>query len=84
MRDSVKRLIEVCEVVEPLVFKCFAMMTRLLKIFSTVLRPGLKPAGSSASSFSALALSRLRMTRSMILLGWRIRLMRMKPNSGSV
>ena len=55
--------------------RCFCMMTRLLKICSTVLRPGLKPAGSSAISSSALALSRLRITRSIILLGWLISLM---------
>ena len=50
--------------------KCFSVMTRLLKICSTVLRPGLKPAWSSASNSSALAFSRLRITRNMILLGW--------------
>ena len=55
--------------------KRFSMMTRLLKISSTVLRPALKPACSSASSSSALALSRLRITQNMILLGWLIRLM---------
>ena len=54
---------------------CCFMMTRLLKVCSTVLRPGLKLACSSASSSSALSLSRLRTTRSMILLGWLIRLM---------
>ena len=51
------------------------MMTRLL-ICSTVLRPGLKPACSSASSSSAVALSRLRITWSMILLEWLVRLMK--------
>ena len=56
-------------------YRCVSMMTRLLRICSTVLRPGLKPACSSASSFSALALSRLRITWSMILLGCLIRLM---------
>ena len=50
------------------------MMTRLLNICSTLLRPGLKPA-CSVSSFSALALSPLRLTWNIILLGWLIRLM---------
>ena len=42
--------------------KRFSMMPRLLKISSTVLRPALKPACSSASSSSALAWSRLRIS----------------------
>ena len=45
--------------------KCFSVMTRLLKICSIVLRPGLKPAWSSASSCSALDLSQLMITWSM-------------------
>ena len=49
-------------------------MNRLLKICSTVLRPGLKPVCSSASSSSALALSRLRITRGVILLGCLLKL----------
>ena len=52
--------------------RCFSV---IFKICSTVLRPGLKPAWSSASSSSALALSRLRITQSITLLGWLIRLM---------
>ena len=44
-------------------------------ISSTVLRPGLKPACSSVGSSFALVLSHLRITRSMIALGWLIRLM---------
>ena len=40
--------------------RCFTVMTRFLKICFTVFRPGLKPAWSSASSLSALALSWLR------------------------
>ena len=52
---------------------CFSMITRLLRICSTVL--SLKPACSSASSFSVLPLSRLIITQSMILLGWLIMLM---------
>ena len=55
--------------------RCFSVMNYLLKVCSTVLQPGLKPACSSASSSSALALSRLRTPRSIILLGWLIRLM---------
>ena len=58
-----------------LCYRCFSMMTRLLKICSTVLRPGLKPACSSTSSFSALAWSQMRISRSMVLLWWLIRLM---------
>ena len=50
------------------------MMTRLLKIYSTMPQPDLKPACSSASSSSALALSQLRITLSKILLGWLIML----------
>ena len=49
--------------------RCFSVMTWLLKICSTVLWicstvlwPGLKPACSSASSSSTLALSQLRIT----------------------
>ena len=53
--------------------RCFSM-TWPLNICSTALRPGLKPACSSASSPSALTSSRSRITRSMILLGWLIRL----------
>ena len=64
MPDSVKRFLEVYEVVEQT-----ALVTRLLKICSTVLRPGLKPARSSASSSFALALSWLRVTLSVILQG---------------
>ena len=41
------------------------MVTRLLKICSSVPRPSLKPACSSASSSSALALGRLIITRNM-------------------
>ena len=50
------------------------MMTRPSKICYTVFRPGLKPACSFASNSSTLALSRLKITRGMILLGWLIRL----------
>ena len=50
-------------------------MTRLLKICFSVLRPCLRPARYSSSSFSSLALSRLKITRSMISLEWLIRLM---------
>ena len=55
--------------------RCFFIMTQLLRICSTVLWPGLKPACSPASSSSALSLNRLKITRSTILLGWLIRLM---------
>ena len=54
--------------------RCFFVMTRLLKICSTVLRPGLTPVCSSAGRSSALALSQFRITHRMILLGWLIRL----------
>ena len=53
--------------------RCFSMMTRLLNNCSTVLRPGVKPTFSCSSS--ALALSRLSITRRMILLGWLIALL---------
>ena len=77
MPDSVKHVLEVYEVWNRSRWccRCFCMMTRLLKICSTVLRPDLKPACSSASSSSAVALSRLRTTQSMVLLGCLIRLM---------
>ena len=65
MTDSVTRLFEVYEVVEQIT----------LVFCSVVLRPRLKPALYSASSSSALTLSRLKVTRNMILLGWLIRLM---------
>ena len=55
--------------------RCFSMTPRLLKMWSAVLRPDLKSAWSSSSSSSALALSRLRITWSMFLPGWLIRLM---------
>ena len=54
---------------------CLSMMTRPLKICSTVLRLYLKAVCFSASSASAWAWSLLRIAGSMILLGWLIRLM---------
>ena len=65
MPDCVTRLFEVYEVVEQIT----------LVFCSVVLRPRLKPALYSASSSSALTLSRMRITRSKILLGLLIRLM---------
>ena len=77
MPDYVKRFLEVYEVVEQVVrcSRCFSMMIQLLKICATVLHLGLKPVCSSTSSSPAFALSQLRITQSMILLGWLIRLM---------
>ena len=52
--------------------RCFST-TRLLTICSTVPLPGLEPARTS--SYSVFVFSRVRITRSMILLGWLIGLM---------
>ena len=63
--------------------RCFSTMTWLSKICSTVLQPGLKPACSSGSSSSALALSHLRTTQSIIWLGWLIMLNQHKKTTAS-
>ena len=79
MPDSVKHLLEVYHMKLWNILRwccwCLSVMTWLLKICSTVLWPGVKPACSSASSSSALVLWQVSVTRSIILLGWLIRLM---------
>ena len=75
--DSAKRILEACRVRNSWLRwygSCFSMMNRLLKICCAVLWPGLIPACSSTSSSSTLALSWLRITWSLILPGWLIRL----------
>ena len=67
MPDSVKRLLEVNQVGEQIAL--------VLEVLLSCAPAWSKLACSSASSSSVLALSQLRITGGMILLGWLIRLM---------
>ena len=80
MPYPVERLLEVHEdVVEVLlvleVLLAVEYMFCCLKICSVVLRPGLKPACSSAMVISACGFSRFSKNFSVSLLGWLMRLM---------
>ena len=77
MPDTVKRLLEIYEVVEQITLVLFVLFydDSTIEGLFYWLRPGLKPACSSASSSSALALSLLETTQNIILLEWLNRLM---------
>ena len=75
MPDSGTRLFEVNEVVEQIVLVLQVLLCDESTIADLFYWHGLKPAWSSASSSSALALSLLKITQNMILLRWLIGLM---------